>query len=169
MPKPVLGNQVAQDTFENLKDQASDVVQGVKDVVSNTDPNKGDSGIEQLGGAKQDDPQKILQQSQKQGLTPQQLAEKRTEEKKQYEFYQAQVHGWDEHYQQVKKEEENKKKQTEEEERQKKQQQIVQLQEQQERAALAGPSKPKPGRGTAFMAQQTKTSGTTELPKPVTN
>lgn len=172
MPKPVLGSQILQDTFENLKQQGSDVVSGLKDLVagdSQSSDAKADSGIEQLSG--QQDPKQTAQAAQQQGLTPQQLAEKRTEEQRQREFHLEQVRGWDEHYRQMKKEDEAKQKQAQEEEKQKKDQEIIQLREEQAKAAtLQGQQKPKQGRGTAFLPVQAKASqGTGELAKTPTN
>lgn len=171
MPKPVMGNQLVQDTFEGLKDQTADVVQGAQDIAINTDQNSGDSGIEQLGGTKQDDPQKVIQQAQKQGLTDQQLAEKRKKERKDYKFFQEKVEEFKSDHERLVQEEQEKKKKEEEEEEQKKHQKIVQLQEEQSRtAALAGPAKPKQGRGTAFLPVQAKQNmGTGELSKTITN
>lgn len=171
MPKPVLGSQTLQDTFESIKQQGSDVVSGLKDLVSGDSQNsdtKGDSGIEQLAG--QQDP-KTAQAAQQQGLTPQQLAQKRTEEQRQREFHLEQVRGWDEHYRQMKKEDEVKQKQSQEEEKQKKEQEIIQLREEQAKAAtLQGQQKPKQGRGTAFLPPSAKQSmGTGELSKTPTN
>lgn len=172
MPKPVLGSQILQDTFENLKTQAGDVASGLKDLVSSDSQNsdtKGDWGIEQL--ASQQDPKQTAQAAQQQGLTPQQLARKRTEEQRQREFHLEQVRGWDEHYRQMKKEDEVNQKQAEEEEKQKKDQEIIQLREEQAKAAtLQGQQKPKQGRGTAFLPPSAKQSmGTGELSKTPTN
>lgn len=172
MPQPVLGNQILQDTFENLKTQGSDVAQGLKDLVAGGTQNsdsKGDSGIEQLAG--QQDPKQPVRQAQQQGLTPQQLLDKRRQEEQERQFHLQQVKDWDEHYRQLKKEDEAKQKQAEEEKKQKKQQEIIQLQEEQAKAAvLQGSAKPKQGRGTAFLPPSAKQSmGTGELAKTPTN
>lgn len=172
MPKPVLGSQILQDTFENLKSQAGDVAAGLKDLAAGDSQNsdaKGDSGIEQL--ANQQDPKQAAQQAQQQGLTPQQLVEKRAEEQRQREFHLEQVKTWNEHYLQMKKEDEAKQNQAEAAEKQKKEQEIIQLREEQAKAqTLQGQAKPKQGRGTAFLPVQAKASqGTGELAKTPTN
>lgn len=162
MPKPVFGSQILQDTFENLKQQGSDVVSGLKDL--------GDSGIEQP--ADQQDPKQAAQAAQQQGLTPQQLVQKRAEEQRQREFHLEQVKSWNEHYLQMKKEDEAKQNQAEAEAKQKKEQEIIQLKEEQAKAqTLQGPpAKQKQGRGTAFLPVQAKASqGTGELAKTPTN
>lgn len=168
----MLGSQILQDTFESIKQQGSDVVSGLKDLVSGDSQNsdtKGDSGIEQL--ANQPDPKQAAQAAQQQGLTPQQLAQKRTEEQRQREFHLEQVRGWDEHYRQMKKEDEQKEAEAEKQKQAEKDQEIIQLrQEQAKTQTLQGQAKPKQGRGTAFLPVQAKASqGTGELAKTPTN
>jgi hypothetical protein len=172
MPKPVLGSQILQDTFENLKQQGSDVVGGLKDLAAGDSQNsgtEGDSGIEQLSS--QQDPKTQMQQAQQHGLTPQQLSQKRAQEEKDRQFHQGKVKEWEEHFLKVKNEEEEGKKRQQAEEEQKKEQEIIQLREEQARAAvLQGPGKPKQGRGTAFLPPSAKQSmGTGELAKTPTN
>ncbi len=172
MPQPVLGSQMLQDTFENLKTQAGDVVGGLKDLVagdSQSADSKGDSGIEQLTG--QQDPKTGAQQAQQQGLTPQQLMEKRAKEEQDRQFHQGKIKEWEDHFLKVKKEEEEEEKRRQAEADQKKDQEIVQLREEQAKAAvLQGQSKPKPRRGTAFLPPSAKQSmGTGELSKTPTN
>ena len=163
MPKPVLGSQILQDTFENLKTQAGDVTQGLKDLTT------GDSGIEQLGG--QQDPKQQAQPTQQPGFTPQQLMEKRAKEEQDRQFHQGKIKEWEDHFLQMKKGEEEGKKRQQAEEDQKKEQEIIQLQEEQAKTAvLQGPAKPKQGRGTAFLPPSAKQSmGTGELSKTPTN
>ncbi len=172
MPQPVLGSQILQDTFENLKQQGGDAVQGLKDLVTGDSQNsdtKGDSGIEHLGG--QQDPKQMAQQAQQQGLTPQQLMEKRAKEEQDRQFHQGKIKEWEDHFLKVKKEEEEQEKRRQAEEDQKKDQEIVQLREEQAKAAtLQVQSKPKQGRGTAFLPPSAKQSmGTGELSKTPTN
>src|SRR4030042_5262918 len=97
--KPVFNNQIG-DVYEGLQDQAGDVVSGLKNVVMGQAPvtDKSDgSGIEQLTGQKTDDggPASAKASAGKQGLNPQQLVEKREEEKKKIEFFREQTQGWD--------------------------------------------------------------------------
>lgn len=179
--KPLFNDPTLQDTFENLSDQGGDVVEGLRDLVTNSDSNNGNGdsalpaggqGIEQLGGQKTDGPAKQLQQAQQQGLTPEQLAEKRAEEKKKIDFYQMQAEGWKEHQLQAIKEEEQKKQQAAEEERRKKEQGIIELREEEAKTTALSPQKAKgpTGPGSAFIPYQAKTSmGTRELPKTPTN
>jgi len=172
MPKPVLGSQILQDTFENLKTQAGDVVGGLKDLAGGDSQNidsKGDSGIEKLAG--QQDPKTMAQQAQNQGLTPQQLMERRAKEEQDRQFHQGKIKEWEDHFLQMKKGEEEGKKRQQAEEDQKKEQEIIQLQEEQAKTAvLQGPAKPKQGRGTAFLPPSAKQSmGTGELSKTPTN
>jgi len=172
MPKPVLGSQMLQDTFENLKQQGSDVAQGLKDLAAgdsqNTDT-KGDSGIEQLAG--QQDPKQQARQAQQPGLTPQQLMEKRAKEEQDRQFHQGKIKEWEDHFLKVKKEEEGEENRRQAEAEQEKQQEIIQLREEQAKAAtLQGSAKPKQGRGTAFLPPSAKQSmGTGELSKTPTN
>lgn len=172
MPKSVFGNQILQDTFENLKQQGSDVVSGLKDLVAGDSQNsdtKGDSGIEQLAG--QQDPKTLTQRAAAAGLSPQQSAAKRAEEQRQREFHLEQVKTWNEHYLQMKKQDEAKQNQAEQEEKHKKEQEIIQLREEQAKTqTLQGQAKPKQGRGTAFLPVQAKASqGTGEISKVPTN
>lgn len=174
--KPLFNSPTLQDTFENLSDQGGDVVKGLQDLVTNSDSNTtGDSGIEQLGGKKQDDPANPPaggQQTQKPGLTPEQLTEKREEEKRKIEFYQTQVKGWEEHQLQAVQEEEQKKQQATEEEKRQKEQGIIELREEEAKTAtLSPPHANKPsGPGSAFIPYQAKSSmGTGELSKTPTN
>lgn len=172
--KPLFNDPTLQDTFENLSDQGGDVVKGLQDLVTgkSDQTTTGDSGVEQLSSQKTDDPIKQMQQAQKQGLTPEQLAEKRQDEKKEIEFYQTQVEGWKEHQLQAIKEEEQKKQQVAEEEKRKKEQEIIELREEEAKTAtLSPPHANKPsGPGSAFIPYQAKSSmGTGELSKTPTN
>lgn len=177
--KPLFNNPTLQDTFENLSDQGSDVVQGLQDLVTpksdqaggDTGPSTDEAGIEQLGGPAANS-QTHMQAGKQQGLNPQQLAEKRAEEKKKIEFFQTQVKGWEEHQLQVKQEEEQKKQQAEEEERKQKEQEIIELRQEEARSATLNPAKAKGpgGPGSAFIPYQAKSSmGTGELSKTPTN
>lgn len=166
MPQPVLGNQVLQDTFEKLGDQANDVVAGLKDLVAGgNDKSGGDSGIEQVSG--QNDP-KQTQQSQ-QGLNPQQLAQKRVEEQEKFKFHQEQVQKWGEEYKKMKEEDEAESRKQEEEEKKKEEQKIFQLREEEARSAVLNPVKKQAakGPGSAFAARSTKSQ--TEFSKAPTN
>jgi hypothetical protein len=165
MPQPVLGNQVLQDTFEKLGDQAKDVVAGLKDLAAGgNDKSGGDSGIEQVSG--QNDPKQI-QQSQ-QGLNPQDLAQKRAEEQEQVKFHREQIQKWDEDYKKMQQEDDSENQKKSEEEKKKEEQKIFQLQEQEARAAALNPVKPKTakGPGSAFAARSTKSQ--TEFSKSAT-
>ena len=160
MPKPVLGSQILQDTFENLKTQAGDVTQGLKDLTT------GDSGIEQLGG--QQDPKQQAQPTQQPGFTPQQLMEKRAKEEQDRQFHQGKIKEWEDHFLQMKKGEEEGKKRQATEEDQKKDQEIIQLRQEEAKSAVLNPVKsstPK-GPGSAFTTQSTKSQ--TEFSKNTT-
>lgn len=163
MPKPILGSQVLQDTFEKVQGQGSDVAQGLEDLVSGDSGGgdvKGDGGIEQMAPPAQNP-----------GLTPPQLIEKRQQERRQMEFHRRQVGEWDEHYQQLRKEQAARERQEAEAAEQQREQEIAQLQEAEAKAStLQGPAKPKPGRGTAFLPRHAKQSmGTGELGKSPTS
>jgi len=163
MPKPVLGSQILQDTFENLKTQAGDVTQGLKDLTT------GDSGIEQLGGRQ--DPKTQAQQAQQQGLTPQQLAENHAREKREIEYHQEYIKKIDEEQANLRREAKLRADEEARQEQERKDQEIVQLREEEAKAAvLQGQSKPKQGRGAEFLPPSAKQSmGTGELSKTPTN
>lgn len=172
MPKPVLGSQTLQDTFESIKQQGSDVVSGLKDLVaggSQSTDTKGDSGIEQLAG--QQDPKQQAAAAQQSGLTPQQLAENRAEEQRQIEYHQGYIKKIDEDQAKLRQEAKSKADEEARLEQERKQQEIIQLREEQAKAAtLQGQAKPKQGRGTAFLPPSAKQSmGTGELAKTPTN
>lgn len=173
MPKPVLGSQIIQDTFEKLGDLARDATGGLKDLVTGGNDQKSDSGIEQLSG--QPDPQSggALAQpgSAGQGTDPQRLAQKRAEEQKTAQFHRDQVKKWGEDYKRIQEEEMAEKQEKGEEEKKKEEQEIIQLRQEEAKAAtLQGSSKPKQGRGTAFLPPSAKQSmGTGELSKTPTN
>lgn len=162
MPQPVLGSQILQDTFENLKQQGSDVAQGLKDLVA------GDSGIEQLSG--QPDP-KTQAQPAATGLTPQQLAQKRAKEQTEVEYHQEYIRKIDEEQAKLRREEKLRQDEEARLAQEREQQEIIQLREEQAKAAvLQGSAKPKQGRGTAFLPPSAKQGmGTGELSKTPTN
>ena len=173
MPQTPFGTgavgQVVGDTFEKLKDQAGDIGEGLQDAVTGQPDQNGDSGIEQLLGGQQDPKSGGAGPSSAgQGLTPQQVAEKRAEEKKTYEFHEQKIKEWEEQYKQVKQEEDMKKKQEAEQAQAQKQQEIVELQQEEARAATLNPQKAKgpSGPGSAFVQQSTKAQ--TEFSKTVT-
>lgn len=172
MPKPVLGSQILEDAFENIKRQGSDVVSGLKDLVTSDSQNsdtKGDWGIEQLAG--QQDPKQQASAVQQSGLTPQQLAENKAEEKREIEYHQEYIKKIDEEQAKLRQEAKLKADEDARLEQERKQQEIIQLREEQAKAAtLQGQTKPKPGRGTAFLSPSAKQSiGTGELAKTPTN
>ncbi|MBI5356905.1 hypothetical protein HZB78_04860 [Candidatus Collierbacteria bacterium] len=165
MPQPVLGNQILQDTFEKLGDQAQDVVSGLKDLAAGgNDKSGGDSGIEQISG--QNDPKQTPQPQQ--GLNPQDLAQKRVEEQERVKFHRDLIQKWDEDYKKMRQEDDAENQKKSEEEKKKEEQRIFQLQEQDARAAALNPVKPKTakGPGSAFAARSTKSQ--TEFSKNVT-
>ena len=166
MPQPVLGNQVLQDTFEKLGDQVQDTVQGLKDLVTGgNDKTGGDSGIEQL--SVQNDPNQ--NQKQQQGLSSQDLAQRRVEEQEKVKFHREQIEKWGEDYKQMKEENMAEQQKKDKEEKKKEEQKIFQLQEQDARSATLNPVKPKTakGPGSAFAARSTKSQ--TEFSKTPTN
>lgn len=165
MPQPVLGNQVLQDTFEKLGDQAQDTVQGLKDLVTGgNDKAGGDNGIEQV--STQNDPKQTLQPQQ--GLSPQQLNQKRVEEQEKFKFHQEQVQKWGEEYKSMKAEDDAENRKKEEEEKKQEEQKIIQLQEEEARSAVLNPMKKQAakGPGSAFAARSTKSQ--TEFSKQAT-
>lgn len=167
MPQPLLGNQVLQDTFEKLGDQANDVVAGLKDLVAGgNDKSGGDSGIEQASG--QNDP-KQSQKPQQAGLSPQDLAQKRVEEQEKVKFHREQVDKWGEDYKRMKEEDDAENRKKEEEEKKQEEQKIIQLQEEEARSAVLNPMKKQAakGPGSAFTARSTKSQ--TEFSKAPTN
>ncbi|GEM_PF-6092550 len=166
MPQPMLGNQVLQDTFEKLGDQAKDVVDGLKDLVAGrSDKMGGDSGIEQVLG--QNDPNQ--NQKQQQGLNPQDLSQKRAEEQELVKFHREQIQKWDEDYKKMQQEDDAENQKKTEEEKKKEEQRIFQLQEQEAREATLNPAKQATakGPGSAFMARSTKSQA--EFSKAPTN
>lgn len=166
MPQPVLGNQVLQDTFEKLGDQANDVVAGLKDLVTGgNDKSGGDNGIEQVAG--QNDPKQSQQPQQ--GLNPQQLVQKRSEEQEAVKFHREQIQKWDEDYKKMRQEDDEEDRKKSEEEKKKEEQRIFQLQEEEARAAALNPVKKQTskGPGSAFAARSTKSQA--EFSKAPTN
>ncbi|MEK7111478.1 MAG: hypothetical protein AAB856_02695 [Patescibacteria group bacterium] len=166
MPQPVLGNQVLQDTFEKLGDQANDVIAGLKDLVTGgNDKSGGDNGIEQVAG--QNDPNQN-QKPQQAGLNPQQLVQKRAEEQEAVKFHREQIQKWDEDYKKMRQEDDAEDRKKSEEEKKKEEQRIFQLQEQEARAAALNPAKKQTskGPGSAFAARSTKSQ--TEFSKQAT-
>lgn len=169
MPQPVLGNQVLQDTFEKLGDQANDVVAGLKDLVTGgNDKSGGDSGVEQSSGQNDQQSGGAGSRSAGQGLNPQQLAQKRIEEQEKFKFHQEQVQKWGEEYKKMKEEDEAENRKKEEEEKKKEEQKIIQLQEEEARSAVLNPVKKQSakGPGSAFAARSTKSQ--TEFSKQAT-
>lgn len=167
MPQPLLGNQVLQDTFEKLGDQANDVVTGLKDLVTGgNDKSGGDNGIEQVLG--QNDPNQN-QKPQQAGLNPQQLAQKRIEEQEAVKFHREQVDKWGEDYKRMKEEDDAENRKKEEEEKKQEEQKIIQLREEEARAAVLNPMKKQAakGPGSAFAARSTKSQ--TEFSKTPSN
>lgn len=167
MPQPVLGNQVLQDTFEKLGDQAQDTVQGLKDLMTGgNDKVGGDNGIEQLSG--QNDPNQN-QKPQQSGLNPQDLAQRRAEEQEKFKFHQEQVQKWGEEYKKMKEEDDAENQKKTEEEKKQEEQKIIQLQEEEARSAVLNPVKRQAakGPGSAFTARSTKSQ--TEFSKAPTN
>ena len=167
MPQPVLGNQVLQDTFEKLGDQAKDVVAGLKDLAAGgNDKSEGDSGMEQVTAQSGGAGSRFAGQA---GLNPQNLAQKRTEEQEAVKFHREQVQKWDEDYKRMKEEDEVESRKKDEEEKKKEEQRIFQLQEQESRTATLNPAKPATakGPGSAFAARSTKSQ--TEFSKAPTN
>lgn len=166
MPQPVLGNQVLQDTFEKLGDQANDVVAGLKDLVAGgNDKSGGDSGIEQVSGQNSQDP------TQSSGAGPRsagQLAQKRVEEQEKFKFHQEQVQKWGEEYKKMKEEDDAENRKKEEEEKKQEEQKIIQLREEEARSAVLNPVKRQAakGPGSAFAARSTKSQ--TEFSKSTT-
>lgn len=172
MPKPIGGSQLLQDTFEKLGDQGGDVVQGLKDLVSGDDGNgdaRGDSGIEQLAG--QQDPKQQAQQAQQQGLTPQQLAERRAREEREIKYHQEYIKTVDNEQANLRRGARLKADEEAKQEQERKEQKAIQLREEEARTAtLQGPTKRKQGRGTAFLPPSARQSmGTGELSKTPTN
>lgn len=171
MPQTPFGTgavgQIAQDTFEKLKDQAQDVPNAIRDAVTGEDSS--DSGMEQVSG--QQDPQQppfAKASAGKPGLTPQQLAEKQAEEQQAMKYHRSYIQQVDQEQARLRQEAEMKKKQEAEQEQAKKQQEIVELQEEQVKSAALGSQKSsKPtGPGSAFMQQSTKSQ--TEFSKQAT-
>lgn len=159
MPKPLLGSQIAQDTFEKLQDQVQDVGQTVKDVVTGQDVAKGDSGIELQSG--KTDPAQIAGQAQKQGVTPQQILQRQQGEKKEMEELRegiARLRREDEEQLQKTKQKEAEKQKAEEVENQQKIEQIEEQRREQAKAETLNPQKPSTpkGPGSAFIQQSTK-------------
>lgn len=179
MPKPVLGSQIIQDTFEKLQDQAQDVAQGFrprddgplaqKDLVTGGNDQRSDSGIEQLLG--QPDPKQAVQPAPSQGLDPQRMTQRKSEEQKTAQFHRDQVKKWGEDYKRMQEEETAEKQKKHEEEKKKEEQRIVQLQEEEARAATLNPVKPNTpkGPGAIFAPHQKQTMGTGEIYKRPTN
>lgn len=167
MPKPLFGNQILDDTFEQLTDQAKDAGRGLQDAVAGQQDQNSDSGIEQLAGGSQD-PRQQLAQAQKQGLTPQQMAEKQAEQKKAMDYHRNYIQQVDQEQANLRQEAEMKKKQAAEEQQARKDQEIVELREEEAKAVTLHPQKasmPK-GPGSAFMQQSTKSQ--TEFSKTAT-
>ena len=156
MPQPVLGNQVLQDTFEKLGDQANDVVAGLKDLVTGgNDKSGGENGIEQLTGQSGGAGSRSAGQA---GQSPQDLAKKRVEEQELVKFHREQIQKWDEDYKKMQQEDDVENQKKTEEEKKKEGQRIFQLQEQEARAATLNPAKKtaSKGPGSAFAARSTK-------------
>lgn len=159
MPKPLLGNQIIQDTFEQLKDQAQDVPSAIQDVVTGQDVGKGDTGIELQGG--KTDPAQITQQAQKQGVTPQQILQRQQGEKKEMEALRegiARLTREDEEQLQKTTQKEAEKQKAEEQANQQKIEQLEEQRREEEKSATLHPQKtstPK-GPGSAFIQQSTK-------------
>ncbi len=168
MPQPVLGNQVLQDTFEKLGDQANNVVAGLKDLAAGgNDKSGGDSGIEQIPVV-QDDQTNQSQSGGAGSRSAGQLAQKRAEEQEQVKFHREQIQKWDEDYKKMRQEDDAEEQKKSEEEKKKEEQRIFQLQEQEARAAVLNPAKPKAakGPGSAFAVRSTKSQ--TEFSKQAT-
>lgn len=174
MPKPLLGSQIAQDTFEKLQDQAQDVGQTVKDVVTGQDPTSSrdaglrgagqeDSGIEQLVNQQDDSQQPASAKALagKQGVTPQQILQRQQGEKKEMEELRegiARLRREDEEQLQKTKQKESEKQKAEEVENQQKIEQIEEQRREQAKEATLNPQKPSTpkGPGSAFIQQSTK-------------
>jgi len=171
MPQPMLGNQILQDTFEKLGDQAQDVVAGLKDLVAggNNDQASGENGIEQLTG--QQDPKSGAAGSNSAGQAadPQRLAQRQAEEQEAVKFHREQIQKWDEDYKKMQQEDDAENQKKSEEEKKKEEQRIFQLQEQEARAAALNPAKKatSKGPGSAFAARSTKSQA--EFSKAPTN
>ena len=117
MPQQVLGNQVLQDTFEKLGDQAQDTVQGLKDLVTGgNDKADGDNGIEQLIGRQDPKSGGAGSSSAGQAADPQRLAQRQAEEQNQLGFIGSKFK-WDEDYKKMQQDDDAEIKKTEEEKR----------------------------------------------------
>ena len=169
MPQPVLGNQVLQDTFEKLGDQAQDTVQGLKDLVTGgNDKADGDNGIEQLIGRQDPKSGGAGSSSAGQAADPQRLAQRQAEEQESVKFHREQIQKWDEDYKKMQQDDDAENQKKTEEEKKKEEQRIFQLQEQEARTATLNPAKPAAakGPGSAFAARSTKSQ--TEFSKNAT-